>query len=96
MILVKEIWNRIKRKIKPYLHWKMLLVFGSVWVLTNGIWYVLAFTPIGIPEWIRWFARGYIAFLYMPFTAEKVVIAYVSTRIYKKLFKEEIKSEENL
>lgn len=90
---LKKIYRYMYKKIKPYMKWKMLLVFGSVWVLSNGIWYVLAFTPINIPEWLRWFSRGYLAILYMPFTPEKIITIPFSIWLYKKIFKEEIDIE---
>lgn len=87
-------WKQFKKKAKPYMTWKMLLVFGGVWIMSNGIWYVFAFTPINIPDWLRWFARGYIAFLYLPVTPEKLVTIPFSIWLYRIIFKEEINKEE--
>lgn len=83
--------NKLYTKIKPYLHWKMLLVFGGVWIISTGIWYAIAFAPINLPEWLRWFARGYIAILWLPTTPEKAITIPLSIWIYSKIFKEDCK-----
>lgn len=89
---IKQLIKWLYVKIKPYLHWKMLLVFGGVWIISTGIWYVIAFAPIEwIPNGLRWFARGYIGFLYLPTTPEKALTIPFSGWLYKKIFKEEAK-----
>ena len=75
---------------KPYLTWKMFPIVLSIWVLTNGIWYVLAFMNIG---WISWAARAYLAFLYMPFTPEKIIIIIFAPIIYRFIYREDFKKE---
>lgn len=80
-------------KIKPYLTFKMILVFGGVWILSNGIWYVLAFAPLPIPNWLACFSRSYIAFLWLPTSPEKLITIPFSVWLYKKLFKEEVNLE---
>ena len=93
MISIKRLLNYIYIRIKPYLHWKMLLVFGGVWIISTGIWYVIAFAPLQLPSWLVWFARGYIGFLWLPTTPEKVITIPFSIWVYKKIFKEEIDIE---
>lgn len=89
-IVLVGLLKRTYKRIKPYLHWKMLLVFGGVWVLTTGIWYIIAFAPLGLPSWLVWFARGYMAILWLPTTPEKLITIPISIWIYKFIFKEEI------
>ena len=67
--MIKNIWKAVK----PYCTWKMLPIVGTMYLFTNAIWYVLAFTP-HIPSWLAWVARGYLAFIWTPFGVEKVVI----------------------
>ena len=81
------------KKIKPYLTPKMLLVFGSVWIVSNGIWYVMAFAPIPLPNWLIWFSRSYIAFLWLPTSPEKLITIPFSIWLYGKLFKEDIRDK---
>ena len=72
--------------IRPYFTPKMIPIVLSVWVFTNGVWYVLAFAPIGLPLAVRTFAKSYIAFLYTPLGFEKPVILFVARFIYKFIY----------
>jgi len=69
--------------VKPYLKPTIIISFGIAWMITNGIWYVLAFTATG---WLQWFARGYIVMLYFPFTIEKIFTVAIALWLQKKLF----------
>lgn len=66
-----------------------MISFGAAWCITNGIWYVLAFAPINLPEWLIWTSRSYIAFLYLPFTPEKLITIPLAIFFQIKLFKNE-------
>ena len=84
-----RIWNWTK----PYLTWKMLPIALTIWIFTNAIWYVFAFAPF-TPLWLRSVAIGYLAFIYLPFSAEKVVIIVFAPIIYRWIYKEDfIKGE---
>ena len=81
---MKKLWKAVK----PYCTWKMLPIAGTIWILTNGIWYALAVVP-NIPLWLRSIAIGYLAFIYLPFSAEKVVIIVFAPIIYRWIYKED-------
>lgn len=72
--------------LRPYFTPRMMPIVLSIWVFTNGIWYVLAFAPINIPQAISTFAKSYIAFLYTPFGFEKPIILLVAKFVYKALY----------
>lgn len=86
--MLKKLWLAVK----PYCTWKMLPIALSIWVLTNGIWYVFAVMP-QTPLWLRGIALGYLAFLYVPFTPEKIVILVLAPIIYRWIYREEFKKE---
>lgn len=86
--MLKKLWSEVK----PYCTWKMLPIALSIWVLTNGMWYALAVIP-QTPLWLRSIALAYLAFLYMPFTPEKIVIIVFAPIIYRWIYKEEFKGE---
>ena len=84
--------NKLWKAVKPYCTWKMLPIALSIWVLTNGVWYALAVIP-QTPLWLRSIALGWLAFLYVPFTPEKIVIVVFAPIIYRWIYKEEFKGE---
>ncbi len=89
VIMIKNIWKAVK----PYCTWKMLPIAGTIWILTNGVWYALAVIP-QVPMWLRGIALGYIAFIYMPFSMEKVIIIVFAPIIYRWIYKEEFNKGE--
>ena len=72
--------------LRPYFTPRMIPIVLSIWVFTNGVWYVLAFAPIELPLAIRTFAKSYIAFLYTPLGFEKPIILLVARWIYKGIY----------
>ena len=89
--MIKNIWKAVKF----YLTWKMLPIVGTMYLFTNAIWYVLAFTP-HIPSWLAWVARGYLAFIWTPFGVEKVVIVVGAPIIYRWVYKEDFNKGERV
>lgn len=77
----------LKKVIRPFLNIKFLISFGLAWMITNGWCYVF----IWLGTWldIRWmFIVGstYLAFLWMPFTIEKVITIPLAIFFQTKLF----------
>ena len=83
-----EMWEWLKKAIKPYLTWSMFISFGIAWFITNGWCYVLIIIGKG---WVRAIALAYAGFLYLPFTIEKPITIWIATRIQKLLFIKERK-----
>ena len=83
---MKKLWKAVK----PYCTWKMLPIALTLWIFTNAIWYALAVIP-HVPLWLRSIAIGYLAFIYLPFSAEKIVIIVFAPIIYRWIYKEDFK-----
>jgi hypothetical protein len=84
---MKEKWNKLKLKIKPFLTPTMFVSFALAWMITNGWAYVLL--AIGIyndVSWAKWVGTTYLAFIWMPWTPEKLVTIPLSFLIQKLLF----------
>lgn len=85
--MYKEILTYLYHKIKPFLTWRILLCFGMAWMITNGWCYI--FIGMGTAfniSWMRNVGLGYLAFLWLPTTPEKLVTFPISIWIHKKLF----------
>jgi len=67
------------------------LLFGS-WMITNGWSYV--FVAIGGWLHIKWMVAAgtfWLAFLWIPFTPEKIVTVAIATFLYKLIYRKEFK-----
>jgi len=82
--------------LKPFTNWRFLISFGLAWIVTNGMWYVFAFIPMRLPDWLVWFSRSYIAFLYIPITPEKLITIPFAIYILTRLFKNHPKTRKQL
>lgn len=80
-----------KEKLKKILHFfanpHLLLCVGIAWMITNGWSYVM----LAIGTWLKitWMitvAGAYLAFLWVPFTPEKLVTAVIAIFLLSKLF----------
>ena len=89
-------WSGIKVYLRPFTSFRFLLSFGVAWMLTNGWAYLIAFAPLGLPEWIVWFSRWYIGFLYLPWTPEKLVTIPMAIWFHIRLFKNDDKTHKQL
>jgi len=49
-----------------------------------------------LPDWLVWFSVSYIAFLYLPFTPEKLVTIPLAIFIQWLLFRNDIKTRKQL
>lgn len=82
--------------LRPFANWRFLISFGLAWIITNGIWYAFAFIPMKLPDWLVWFSRSYIAFLYIPTTPEKLITIPLAIFFQTQLFKGDQKTKEQL
>ena len=86
-----KIWA--KKLIGFLLNPRFLLCFGLAWMITNGWSYV--FVGVGTVYEIGWmFAVGtaYLAFLWLPFTPEKIVTVFISIALLKWIFPKDEKT----
>ena len=89
----EKIKQIIKKVIQFLLNPRFLLCFGLAWMITNGWSYV--FVGVGTIYEIGWmFAVGtaYLAFLWLPFTPEKIVTVFISIAFLKWLFPKDEKT----
>ena len=91
--------QKIKIKLKQFWHIygtpKMLVSFGIAWLITNGWSYVCLYIGkmYGI-TWLTTISASYIAFLFLPFTVEKIVTIWIATRLHKIIFRVELENKE--
>ena len=81
--------QRFKNYFRPFLSLKFLLCFLLAWSITNGWAYIFIF--LGSYYSINWmFTIGttYMAFLWLPFTPEKLVTIPLAIWFNLKLFKD--------
>ena len=93
---MKRLFAWLWKYLKPFTNIKFAISFGIAWTITNGIWYVFAFIPMGLPEWLIYTSMSYIAFLYLPFTPEKLVTIPLAIFIHWLLFRNDIKTRKQL
>ncbi len=65
----------------------LILSFGMAWMITNGWAYlgVAAGTAFRC-EWLTALSSAYLAFLWFPFTAEKIVTIAIAVWLLRKMF----------
>lgn len=79
--------EKLNKFIKFITNPKLLLCIGIAWIITNGWSYILlaigTYFKIG---WMMSIASGYIAFLWLPFTPEKIVTIAIAIVLLQVLF----------
>lgn len=93
---MKRLFAWLWKYLKPFANWRFLISFGLAWLITNGIWYIFAFIPMRLPDWLVWFSRSYIAFLYLPITPEKLITIPMAIFFQTQLFKSDTKTKKQL
>ena len=85
--------ERIKRIAMFLLNPRLVLCFGIGWMITNGWAYVMmgvgSFLNIG---WMIAVSGAYLAFLWFPFTPEKIVTVIIAIFLLKLLFPKDKKT----
>jgi len=79
--------QKIKRIIEFLLNPRFLLCFGIAWLITNG-WSYIMFgfgTYYGI-GWMIAVAGGYLTFLWLPVSPEKIVTVAIAIALLKLIF----------
>ena len=83
----------IKKGIQFITNPRLMVCFGLAWLITNGWSYILL--GIGTLLDISWMiavASGYLAFLWLPVSPEKIVTITISIALLKKLFPKDQKT----
>ena len=72
----------------------MIPIVLTIWCITNGIWYVLAFVPLPFTTVaFRTFAKVYLGFLWTV-APEKLLIIPLAILIYRIIYREKFQKEE--
>lgn len=79
--------DKIKKIIQFIINPRLLLCFGIAWLITNGWSYILlaigTYFNIG---WMIGIASGYLAFLWLPVSPEKLVTVAIAITLLRFLF----------
>ncbi|MBQ7380628.1 MAG: hypothetical protein IJW69_00940 [Clostridia bacterium] len=83
----EKIWESVKKVVWFILNPRLLLCVGIAWLITNGWSYIL----LGIGTWleIKWMiavSGAYLAFLWFPFSPEKIATFAIALALLKILF----------
>ncbi len=74
---------------KKYVSWQFAFCFAIAWMITKGWAYVaLAIGTLLRLRYVIWISSGYLTFLWLPFTPEKIITVAISCRLMGRLFKE--------
>lgn len=88
-----SVLQTLKKLVEAVLNPRFLLCFGLSWVITNGWAYALLgigiWTKIG---WMAAIASGYLAFIWLPVTPEKIITITISIFLLRKLFPKDEKT----
>ena len=83
----------LKKTVMFLLNPRFLLCFGIAWLITNGWSYILfalgTFLDIG---WMMALGGGYMAFLWLPISPEKIVTVAIAIWLLKLLFPKDEKT----
>jgi len=90
---LEKLKYRIKRILQFLLNPHLTLCFAIAWMITNGWSYVGAVIgPILGWEWLTAVSTAYLAMLWFPFTPEKLITAFISIGLLKKLYPDDQKT----
>ena len=83
----------IKTAVEFILNPRLLLCFGIAWFITNGWSYVMlgVGTFLGI-EWMIAVGGGYLAFLWFPFSPEKIATVLIAMGLLRLIFPKDEKT----
>ena len=94
---LKKLWEKLKKYLKPFLSLKFLLCFGIAWTITNGWAYVfIALGSVFDIKWMFTIGTSYLAFLWLPFTPEKIITIPLAILFQKWFFKKDEKLKAQL
>lgn len=83
----------VKKLVELVLNPRFLLCFGLAWIITNGWAYALLGIGIWIDiGWMVAIASGYLAFLWIPVTPEKIITIAISIFLLKMFFPKDEKT----
>lgn len=95
--MLKKILKKLWIYSKPFTNWKFLISFGLSWMVTNGWCYLfILFGSVFEIHWMWIVGTSYAAFLYFPFTVEKLITIPMAIFFQTKFFKNDLKLRNQL
>lgn len=95
--LFMRLWQKLKKILKFFLNWRFVVSFGIAWMITNGWAYICLGLGIWFDiNWLAGVAGSYVAFLYLPFTPEKLITIPLAILICKIIFPKQKRIREEL
>ena len=83
-MMIKRVFDKLKRY---FFNVHFLLCFGLAWFITNGWAYILLTLAYFLDNRIMFvISSSYLAFLWFPFTPEKIITLAISVFLLKMLF----------
>lgn len=85
--------DKLKKFIDFILNPRLLICFAAGWMITNGWSYV--FVVVGTFFDIKWMSAigaAYLAFLWLPISAEKIITCAIAIFLLKKFFPDDQKT----
>ena len=77
----------LKKAFKFFANPHLLLCFGLAWIITNGWCYLLLGVGMLFDiSWMQAVAGGYLAFLWLPITPEKIVTTIIAMFFLRVFF----------
>ena len=94
---MKKLLNKLKIYFKPFCHWRFLISFGAAWMITNGWSYIfIVVGPMIKCNWMLSIGAAWQAFLWLPFTPEKLVTIPLAMFFHTLLFTKDAKTHQEL
>ena len=93
----KGVFQGIVKKVviylRPFANWRFLVSYSIPFMITNGwAWIGVFLFGMGYRNWFTIASTSWMAFLWAPFTPEKLVTVPVAIWIHTKLFKRDPKT----
>lgn len=89
----KEKTGKFKKFIQFILNPKLLLCLVIAWIITNGWAYVFVFLGTSLKiKWMLSVGSAYVAFLWLPFTPEKIFTVAIAIALLRFLFPDDKKT----
>lgn len=90
---MQKLKNYIKRIIQFLLNPRFVVCFGIAWLITNGWSYVMfAVGTFFNIKWMQAIGGGYLTFLWLPISPEKIITVAISIWLLKALFPNDTKT----
>lgn len=92
----EAIWAKLKIYLQPFFNWRFLVSYSIPFMLVNGWAWIGVFMFPYVKNWFTITSVSWMAFLWAPFTPEKLFTIPIAIWIHTQLFKHDPKTREQL